>query len=158
LGYGDAMSTKVTKTLYRSVRKDDPRYTGGVLTEDGEPAEGILHGDIDPRTVTVGDETQTRQDWQTDDKGFMKMRKGTSLWDKAGVFGNGYWRYFGLPEGTQIPASLLIREGNPSERYKATHFQIEVANSGTMTPDALRGALDNLARNAIVRAREMARI
>ncbi len=41
----------IENRLYRGVRKDE--FTAGVLTEDGEAMEGILHEDIDPRTVIV---------------------------------------------------------------------------------------------------------
>jgi hypothetical protein len=141
----------IQKHLYRSVRKDE--FTNGVLTEDGEAMAGILHGDIDPRTITnrQGGST-TRQDWRRDPRAYFKTGHGTSLWDKRGVFGTNYWHYFTLPEGTIIPDSLKLVEGNWSDRYQATHWQIEVANGGELKADALRGALDNLARNCIVRA------
>ena len=144
---------EVEKQLYRSVRKDE--FTDGVLTEDGEAMEGILHGDIDPRTVNVRGIQTIRQDWRRGPGGYFKTGHGTSLWDKKGVFGHPNWHYFSLPEGTVIPDSLKLVEGNWSEKYKATHWQIEVANGGALRADALRGALDNLARNCVVRAIEL---
>jgi hypothetical protein len=144
---------KIDKDLYRSVRKDE--FTDGVLTKEGNPARGILHGDIDPRTVEVGGKKTIRQDWRRDHNGFFKTAHGTSLWDKKGVFGHSNWHYFLLPEGTVIPDSLKLVPGNWSDRYQATHWQIEVANGGELKADALRGALDNLARNCIVRAVEL---
>lgn len=113
---------------------------------------GILHGDIDPRTVIVRGMQTTRQDWRQDRNGYFKTGHGTSLWDKKGIFGHLNWHYFLLPEGTNIPASLKVVEGNWSDKFKATHWQIEVANGGDLRADALRGALDNLARNCVVRA------
>lgn len=41
------------------------------------------------------------------------------------------------------------------ERFQANHYQIESATN-TMRSDALRGALENLARNAIVRSIQLA--
>lgn len=143
----------IEKTLYRSVRKDE--FTEGVLTPDGEAAEGILHGDIDPRTLIVRGVETTRQDWRRGPGGYFKKGHGTSLWDKRGVFGTHHWYYFTLPQGTVIPDSLKLVEGNRSDKYQATHWQIEVANGGDLRSDALKGALDNLARNCVVRAREL---
>lgn len=139
----------IGERLYRGVRKDE--FTGGVLTADGEAVGSILHGDIDPRTVVVRNVPTTRQDWRRDGNGYFKTGHGTSLWDKRGVFGFGHWHYFTLPEGTVVPDSLKLVKGSWSDRYEANHWQIEVANGGELQADALRGALDNLARNCVVR-------
>lgn len=144
---------KIERHLYRSVRKDE--FPNGVLTEDGEAMKGILHGDIDPRVLIVRGIKTTRQDWMRDRNGYFKTGHGTSLWDKKGVFGFSHWQYFLLPEGTVIPDSLKLAKGNWSDKYQATHWQIEVANGGELRADALRGALDNLARNCVVRAKEL---
>lgn len=143
----------IEKHLYRSVRIDD--FSEGVLTEDGDAMDGILYGDIEPRTVTVDGNQTTRQDWRRGTGGYFKKGHGTSLWDKKGVFGYAYWHYFMLPKGTIIPDSLKLVEGSWSGRYQATHWQIEVATGGKLNADALRGALDNLARNCVVRAIEL---
>ncbi|WP_338844877.1 hypothetical protein V8J88_14560 [Massilia sp. W12] len=45
---------------------------------------------------------------------------------------------------------------NYNQRFEANHFQIE-SKARMMTKDAYLGALDNLARNAIVRAVELGR-
>jgi hypothetical protein len=144
---------KLEKHLYRSVRKDE--FTDGVLTREGAAADRLLHGDIDPRTVVVMGKKTTRQDWWRDGAGYFKAGHGTSLWDKKGVFGQLNWHYFLLPEGTVVPDSLKVMQGNWSDKYQATHWQIEVTNGGELKADALRGALDNLARNCIVRANEL---
>lgn len=140
----------IDKNLYRSVRQDE--FTGGVLTDDGNAVKGVLYGDISPRTVEVSGKKAVRQDWRRDSKGSFKTGHGTSLWDKKGVFGYSNWHYFLLPEGTVIPDSLKLAKGSFSERFEATHWQIEVSNGGKLGADALRGALDNLARNCVVRA------
>ena len=140
----------VETNLYRSVRQDE--FTDGVLTKDGNAAKRILYGDINPKTVEVSGKKTIRQDWRRDSNGSFKTGHGTSLWDKKGVFGYSNWHYFLLPEGTVIPDSLKLAKGSFSERYQATHWQIEVANGGKLGEDALRGALDNLTRNCVVRA------
>ena len=144
---------KIEQHLYRSVRKDD--FPEGVIGEAGTAAPSLLHGDIEPRTVVVGGTRKTRQDWRKDHEGFFKTGHGTSLWDKKGVFGHANWYYFLLPEGTVIPPALKLVKGAWNEKYQAHHWQIEVATGGELRADALRGALDNLARNCVVRANEL---
>ncbi len=144
---------KIKEHLYRSVRKDE--FTYGVISEDGQAAPAVLHGDIAPRTVTVAGKAVTRQDWRSDRDGYFIKGHGTSLWDKRGVFGNTYWSYFLLPEGTVIPATLKLVQGSRNEKYQSTHWQIEVATGGELGADALRGALDALARNCVARASEL---
>jgi hypothetical protein len=144
---------KLKDNLYRSIRKDD--FSDGVLSKEGNVAKGVLYGDIDPRTVVLNNKTTIRQDWRRDRDGYFKIGNGTSLWDKRGVFGHQNWHYLLLPEGTVVPGSLKLEEGSFSEKYQATHWQIEVANGGELRADALRGALDNFARNCVVRANEL---
>jgi len=48
-----------------------------------------------------------------------------------------------------------VVKGNWSDSFNATHWQIDVANGGNLRADALRGALDNLARNCVVPAKEL---
>jgi hypothetical protein len=62
---------------------------------------------------------------------------------------------FEIPEGTVVPASLVVRETGYNQRFKANHYQIECA-AKSMPIDAFKGALDNLARNAIARSVERA--
>jgi hypothetical protein len=54
------------------------------------------------------------------------------------------------------PDSLIVRNDGWRERFRATHYQIE-SRAGRMTKEAMKGAQDNLARNAIVRAVELGR-
>ena len=143
----------IQKDLYRSVNSSE--FTYGVLTEDGDAVPNLLHGDIEHRTVEVNGKKVVRQDWRSDKNGFFNTGRGTSLWDRRGVFGHKYWYYFTLPKGTVIPDSLKLVEGDWNEKYQATHWQIEVATGGSLSADALRGALDNLARNCVVRANEL---
>jgi hypothetical protein len=72
-----------------------------------------------------------------------------------GVFKGKSWLSFEIPEGTVVPASLVVRETGYNQRFKANHYQIECA-AKSMPIDAFKGALDNLARNAIARSVERA--
>ena len=90
------------------------------MTEDGEVLLGILLGDIVPWTVIVRGKQTIRQGWRKDRDAYFKTGHGTSLWDKKGVFGYPKGCYFLLPEGTRIPASLKVVEGNWSDRFNAT--------------------------------------
>lgn len=120
----------------------------------GDYFGGVLDGDIEKRTfsvtVTGSDgikktEMRSRQDW-TIRKGKIAEGSGTSIHDITGAMKPAFaWKYFKMPSGTPIPASLkVVQRGNDPH-----HFQIEVANGGTLTPDALRGALDTFARACV---------
>ncbi|WP_255357721.1 hypothetical protein [Rhodanobacter sp. Root627] len=76
---------------------------------------------------------------------------GTSLFDVKSVFKGKSWLCFEIPEGTVIPASLVVRETGYNPRLKANHYQIECA-AKSLRIYAFKGAVDNLARNAIARA------
>ncbi len=146
------------KDYYRAANKG--LFKHGVWEVENEtPADGILHGDIEARSWTVtkmhrgGKKTQevrTHQDWAIRN-GHMEPGSGTSLHDHEGALGYLAWAYFKLPEGTVIPENLII-----VQRGKPDHYQIEVRTGGEMTPDTLRGALDNLARNCVVRLKQLA--
>ncbi|WP_439122628.1 hypothetical protein [Marivita sp.] len=145
------------KDYYRAANKSVFKH--GVWEDDDTPAEGVLHGDIEARSWTVTklikggirvQQVRTRQDWEIKN-GYMEPGSGTSLHDHEGEFGYLAWSYFRLPEGTVIPENLVI-----VQRGAAGHYQIEVRTGGDMTPDALRGALDNLARNCVVRLKQLA--
>ena len=81
---------------------------------------------------------------------------GTSLFDKSNAFGSKHWWYFTIPIGTVIPDSLRIRHTGRNDTYQAEHYQIEAA-ARSMPVEAFKGALDNLARNAVVKLYENAR-
>jgi hypothetical protein len=44
-----------------------------------------------------------------------------------GVFKGKSWLSFEIPEGTVVPASLVVRETGYNQRFKANHYQIECA-------------------------------
>jgi hypothetical protein len=81
---------------------------------------------------------------------------GTSLFDKPDVLPGGArnWHSFKIPKDTVIPQSLTVRFTGHNRTFGADHWQIE-SKAGTMAMDAMKGALDNLARNAIVRLVEL---
>ncbi|MFL6699133.1 MAG: hypothetical protein ACJ8GJ_18345 [Vitreoscilla sp.] len=141
---------ETSTALYRSVTSD--AFPDGVV-KDGVPAAGLLYPDFYARTLPDGKVRDpdvvvfrdTRGDEWVQDLG------GTSLFDKANVFKGKRWLSFEIPEGTVIPDSLVIRDTGFNKRFQATHYQIESA-AKTMRMDSYKGALDNLARNAIVRS------
>lgn len=143
--------------LYRSIRIE--QFPDGVF--DGkDPAEGVLYPDFYARDLGEGktraaDVTVVTDD--TDRLEYVLAGGGTSLFDKPNVFKAKGWLSFEIPEGTVIPDSLVVKKDNWNPRFKATHYQIEV-KVGRMPKDAMKGALDNLARNAIVRAVTLGRI
>ena len=119
----------------------------------GEYFDGVLDGDIEKRTWKVKGETRSRQDWVIKD-GKIAAGAGTSIHDKSGTLTPAYmWKYFAMPSGTPIPATLkIVQRGRD-----AHHYQIEVATGGELTADALRGALDTLARACVVKEVEESR-
>ncbi len=149
------------KDYYRAVHKSSmdkaswQDYKGGLF-------DGVLHGDIEQRswTVTVKGsdgsksvEKRTRQDWAIR-HGKIAAGAGTSIHDRSGMMSPSYmWKYFNMPSGTPIPATLKIvqRGRNPH------HYQIEVATGGKLTPGALRGALDTLARACVAKEVELSK-
>lgn len=137
--------------LYRALNKTDwPEDKP--LVKDGLPAAHLLDPQFDPKSVTSGDVATVRApDVIYDRQGNVLPGGGTSLFDREYVFGAKWWRSFTIPEGTEVPDSLAIVKGEYSARRMATHYQIEV-RAGRMTRAALIGALDNLARNAIVKS------
>lgn len=123
--------------LYRSVRIE--QFPDGVF--DGkEPAPGVLYPDFYPKTLDDGSVRPADVEIRIV-KGIEHVLAGggTSLFD-----------------GTLIPDSLIVRNDGWRKRFKATHYQIE-SKAGSMTKQAMEGALDNFARNAIVRAVELGR-
>ena len=149
------MEDKVIVDLYRSVRNED--FPHGVL-RDLEPAPGLLNPDFYDRPLPSG---KTRKaDVVIDTLGgveWVQAGGGTSLFDKPQVFPPPGWMSFQIPEGTPVPATLKIVFTNYSKTFKANHYQIE-SRTGTIRKDAMIGALDNLARAAIVRSVELGRM
>ncbi len=142
--------------LFRSLRTE--QFPHGLLI-DNEPAPGLLHPDFYQRPLPSGEFRKADVDMLTDANGveWVKAGGGTSLFDRANIFTKDGWLCFTIPEGTVIPPSLIIRATDYNKRFKATHYQIE-ARAKLMTKAAMEAALENLARNAVVRAIELAKI
>jgi hypothetical protein len=142
--------------LYRALRRE--QFPDGIF--DGEnPAPGALYPDFYPRDIGGGQVRRADVTMQVDPESgaeYVLAGGGTSLFDRAGVFKGKNWLSFELPNGTVIPDSLLIKKDKWNETRQATHYQIE-SRARRMTKQAMQGALDNLARNAIVRAVELGR-
>ncbi|HEX7689308.1 MAG TPA: hypothetical protein VF453_16465 [Burkholderiaceae bacterium] len=135
----------------RFARKSFPN---GTIISD-KPADGVLHPSFVKTLITGGKRKgQWRDpDVQTFTSGdvlYAQTGGGTSLFDKKGVFGDAFWHSFEIPAGTEIPDSLKMEGPDWNPVYKANHYQIE-CKAKTMRVDSMKGALDNLARNAIVR-------
>jgi hypothetical protein len=145
------MTTKVA--MWRSVRKDD--YPDGTVI-DSKAVGGVLYPDFERRPITSGpSKGEMRAADVKVSKDFVQPGGGTSLFDKADVFGTKYWCCFPIPAGTVIPEPLFIAGPKFNARYNADHYQIETKIPVRM--DSFKAALDNLARNAVVRICELAK-
>lgn len=147
--------------LYRSVRKES--FPDGVIVNE-HAVPGVLYPSFEDSSyqVCVDGKTQTRTrladvyPYTHEGQEVVEPGGGASLFDKSGLFGAKHWWYFHIPEGTVIPDSLRVRHTGYNPVYEAEHYQIEAAML-RMPLDAYKGALDNLARNAIVKRYKDAR-
>ncbi len=86
-----------------------------------------------------------------DNKYYVSDKEVVSLSTVPGKFNYSFWFYFLLPKGMPIPGSLdVIQTGTDK-----SHYAIRCKNM--MRKDAYEGALNNLARAAIVKAVELKR-
>ena len=150
------MPGKTNLDLYRSVRKE--QFPKGTVIK-GVAAAGLLYPDFYKRELPSGDIRPPDVDLVEDEEGteWVKSGGGTSLFDRANVFKGKSWLSFTIPEGTVVPDSLTLPKTGYNKRFRAWHYQIE-ARAKLMQKSAFQGALDNLARNAIVRAVELASV
>jgi hypothetical protein len=133
--------------LYRSVRIES--FPAGTIIND-KPAPEILHPDFEPRILPSG--KQRKADVKlSEDKQWVYAKEGTSLFDKKNVFKSKSWLSFDIPVGTLIPESLVVRLTGYNPVFEADHYQIE-SRAERMRVDTCKAALDNLARNAVVRS------
>lgn len=133
--------------LYRSVRTE--QFPNGTVIDD-RPAPEVLYPDFQPRLLPSG-RIRAADVELSDDKQWVRTGGGTSLFDRPAVFKARGWVSFEVPAGTIVPESLQIRGTGYNRAFQADHYQIESATQ-LMRLDAFKGALDNLARNAVVRA------
>jgi hypothetical protein len=148
--------TSTEVALYRSVRKED--FPDGVIVDD-HAVQGVLYPSFEEKTIEVRGLPTTRlpdvRPYKHDGEDVIDPGGGTSLFDKANVFGKKFWWSFEIPKGTVVPDSLKIVPTGRNVKYQAEHYQIEAA-TGRMPVATYKGALDNLARNAVVRLCERA--
>jgi len=151
------MPDNTTLDLFRSIHKSTPGYDDGPIV-DGVAVAGVLYPDFEPRPISRN--KVRAADLSTfDGEGGVRMVRndgGTSLFDKPDVLPGGArnWHSFKIPKDTVVPQSLTVRFTGHNRTFGADHWQIE-RKAGTMAMDAMKGALDNLARNAIVRLVEL---
>jgi hypothetical protein len=140
--------------LYRRVRKDE--FPGGPVV-DGHAVSGVLYPSFEDTPLPNGRTrlADIRPERDSAGEEFVNPGAGASLFDRKNRtrFPRNYWWFFTLPEGTIIPESLKIVPGEFSTRFGANHYQIEPA-AQRMSLAAYKGALDNLARNAVVKSCE----
>lgn len=136
--------------LFRSVRIE--QFPDGTIIDD-KPAPGVLYPDFETRMLSSGKIRQADV-VLSKDQSMVMAGGGTSLFDRDKVFKSKGWLSFKIPEGTIIPNSLIVRFTGYNKTFAANHYQIECA-AKMMRVDAYKGALDNLARNAVVRLIEL---
>jgi hypothetical protein len=143
--------------LYRSIHKTTPGYDDGTVV-DGKAVVGVLYPDLEPRRISKTRMRPADLPMFTGERGIPMVRNngGTSLFDKPNVLPGGatVWHSFKIPQGAVIPDSLVVRFTGHNSAFGADHYQIEI-RAQTMSVVALKGALDNLARNAVVRLVEL---
>lgn len=142
---------KTELDLFRSVRIE--AFPNGTVIES-KPAPEVLYPDFEPRTLPSG-KKRGADVRLSNDKLWIESGGGTSLFDRPGVFKTKGWLSFDIPAGTEIPNSLAIRHTGYNPGFNAEHYQIE-SHANRMRLDAYKGALDNLARNAVVKSIEIA--
>ncbi|MFZ4702155.1 MAG: hypothetical protein ACOYMG_19085 [Candidatus Methylumidiphilus sp.] len=150
---------KTTENLYRAIINGS---MDGPFVADDQPVVGLLYPRFEDSTHTdiSGNEKTSPADVEII-SGKVQKGGGTSMFDVEGWFGYTNWRYFHVPNDTEYPKSLFIKKGksvrvNKSGNRTGRHYQIEPRNP--MTVDAYKGALDNFARNAVVRQVELSRV
>jgi len=132
-----------TLHLWRAVRKN-------------ETSSGVLHPELKKRDLGRG---RTRQadveiytksgcEWVRS-----KLGMGVSLLDRENAFPGGGWEYFVIPQGTIIPAGLVITKDHFIKRYSATHYS--VSPNFDMPSSRYLQLLDQLAQNAKQAKKEM---
>ena len=88
----------------------------------------------------------------------VKAGGGTSLHDAPGWFP---CKEFWIPDGTEYSEEIHIRKDakakkNPAQTVEGTHYQLEPKTRMTVT--AFQGALNNMARAAVARQVELAKV
>lgn len=152
--------------LFRAIHHSSPnssKLDDLAAGRKGASGDELLHARIDGEIRTGSDGRQfvqgadlTRERPDNDEPWYVLADGGTSMHDVPGWFGYAQWSYFFVPMGTEYCDDTLYikRDKNPkwnrSRTVKGRHYTVRPKTR--MTLDAYFGALDNLARAAIVRS------
>ena len=152
--------------LYRAIHSSSA-YLGKLddidAGKEGVTANGLLHartaGDVESGSdgaqfIKAPDVTLERS--SDEEPWYVVNDGGTSMHDVPGWFGYAKWGYFHVPKGTEYCGDTLFikrdkkNKWNKSHTVKGRHYTIRPKNR--MTLETYFGALDNLARAAVVRS------
>ncbi len=152
--------------LYRAIHSDSANFAkldDVDAGKKGATANQLLHARATGKVQTGADGSQfvsapdvTLERSDDDSPWYVLNDGGTSMHDVAGWFGYTTWAYFHVPQGTEYCDDTLFikrdkkRKWNKHKTVKGRHYTIRPKNR--MTLDAYFGALDNLARAAVVRS------
>lgn len=150
---------KTSVNLYRAIFKDNYSVDVGCYLKpdrelaDAEAIAPILHPTL---AETVTGALRRPPDIVPNKKTgkYEPDTGGTSVFDRPGVLKRADGDFF-IPEGTDIPPDLKVKEDEFNVRLNATHYTIMPAKP--LYKNVLLGQLDNFVRNAIRRQYEIAR-
>lgn len=135
--------------LWRASRTDQP--CENPLYPDFVPRE-LRKGQFRPADVTIeqrnGIDCIIPKIYKKTPQGIWKAQ-GTSLFNRPDTFIGKNWEYIEIPEGTKIPAGILIIEDDYNDRFEATHFSI--VPDHPMSVKAFKLLIDLLLRNIEIR-------
>lgn len=135
---------QITLTLWRALNREDAEHSYNPLYPDFT-ARKLPNGDLRSPDIEPFK--------QKDGRLFVKSEQGvgTSLVDKADIFGNKNWEYVVIPIGTAIPNELIITKDHYMPRKKCWHYSI--SPNYDMPKSKYTKALDVLAINAGIKLR-----
>jgi hypothetical protein len=152
--------------LYRAIHSESPEFVKLDDVASGREdatGDGLLHARIAGGIQSGSDGTQFVQGPDVmlqrsgdDAPWYVATDGGTSMHDIPGWFGYTTWNYFCVPEGTEYCGETLFikrdkkRKWNKTKTVRGRHYTIRPKTR--MRLDTYFGALDNLARAAIVRS------
>ncbi|REL26175.1 hypothetical protein DXX93_05985 [Thalassotalea euphylliae] len=155
--------------LYRAIHVESPEFEqldSVAACRKGATSNGLLHARASGEIAIGADGLQLIEaadvnlERSADDAPWYVLTDGgTSMHDVPGWFGYTTWNYFHVPKGTQYCAETLFikrdkkRKWNRHKTAQGRHYTIRPKIR--MRLDAYFGALDNLARAAIVRSIEL---
>ncbi len=135
---------QITLTLWRALNREDASVIRNPLYPDFEP-RNLPNGDIRSPDIKPFKHSSGQL--------FVKSEEGvgTSLVDRADIFGNKNWEYVVIPAGTVIPHELIITKDHYMSRKKCWHYSI--SPNYDMPKAKFTRALDVLAINAGLKLR-----